>query len=227
MSGRPDFTRKAHMDHSAAKYYPTEVLDFWFPDDGFWKSREAFGAWIFHRMQGGVDKDICDRFEDLTTAAAKGLLDDWASTPRGRLALLIALDQFPRSLWRDTPGAFAQDLKAARLAIEGIENGHIETLQPWERLFFAIALGHCEGPDHIMRLDLIDKVTEGIIADMPPELEVLGDQLRTQNQRVRSIIERYGRHPHRNPIYGRVSTPAEEAYIATGDFPHVHEKPPS
>lgn len=91
------------MDHSAAEYNPTEVLDFWFPDDGFRKSREAFGAWIFHRMQGGVDKEICDRFEDLTTAAAKGLLDDWASSPRGRLALLIALDQFPRSLWRDTP----------------------------------------------------------------------------------------------------------------------------
>jgi uncharacterized protein (DUF924 family) len=49
----------------------------------------------------------------------------------------------------------------------------------------------------------------------------MGERLRTQNARVRSVIERFGRHPHRNPVYGRVSSAAEDAYIATGDFPHV------
>ena len=42
--------------------------------------------------------------------------------------LILALDQFPRSLWRATPGAYAQDIKAARLCIEGIENGHFDAL---------------------------------------------------------------------------------------------------
>jgi len=214
------------MDAVSAKFSPDQVLEFWFPDDGFWESGEAFGKWIHHRMQGGVDAHICARFAGLTTAAAQGLLDQWAETPRGRLALLLALDQFPRSLWRGTPGAYAQDCKAARLAIEGIENGHFKALKPWEKTFFVIALGHCEGPDHLARMDLIDTITDEIIADLPASLAHLAEQFRAQNARLRDIIERFGRHPHRNPIYGRVSSPEEETYIATGDFPHVAKEPP-
>jgi len=203
---------------------PERVLDLWFPDTGFWESRESFRAWIQERMYGGMDAAICADFADLTTAAAEGRLDPWADTPRGRLALLLALDQFPRSLWRDTPAAYGQDIKAARLALEGVENGHAAVLRPWERLFFVVAISHCEGPDHLARFDVIDALTETIIADLPPELAHLGDMLRAQNTRVRGVIERFGRHPHRNPVYGRVSTPEEEAYIATGDFPHVKKE---
>ena len=207
------------------KYSPDDVLDFWFPDTGFWQNREAFGDWIHTRMQGGMDAAICADFAGLTTDAARGLLDHWAETPRGRLALLIALDQFPRSLWRDTPGAYAQDIKANLLVIDGVERGHFAAIKPWERLFYVIALGHCEGPDHLARFDLIDRLTGQIIADLPPSLSFLGDQLRAQNTRVRGVIERFGRHPHRNPVYGRFSSPEEEAYIATGDFPHIRDKP--
>ncbi len=214
------------MDIAETTHNPEQVLDFWFPNNGFWESGETFGEWIHHRMQGGVDNYICANFAELTTAAAQGLLDHWADTPRGRLALLIALDQFPRSLWRNTPAAFAQDCKATRLAIQGIENGHFSAVKPWEKTFYVIALGHCEGPDHLERFDLIDTVTEDIIAEMPLALAHTADLLRDQNKRVRGIIERFGRHPHRNPIYGRVSTPEEEVYIATGDFPHVANEPP-
>lgn len=203
-----------------------EVLDFWFPDTGFWESREGFGAFIEARMYGGMDAAIADRFADLTVAAARGELDGWAQTPRGRLALLIALDQFPRSLWRDTPAAFGQDIKAARLCLEGIANGHASQLHPCERLFFVVAISHCEGPDHLARFDVIDALTETIIADLPDALAYSADMLRAQNARVRGIIERFGRHPHRNPFYGRVSTPEEEAYIATGNFPHVQSNSP-
>lgn len=203
-----------------------EVLDFWFPDSGFWDSRDGFGAWIQERMYGGMDAAIAERFADLTVAAASGALDGWADTARGRLALLIVLDQFPRSLWRDTPAAFGQDIKACRLALEGIENGHAAQLRPWERMFFIVAISHCEGPDHLARFDVIDALTETIIADMPPTLAYTADMLRAQNARVRGIIERFGRHPHRNPFYGRVSTPEEETYIRTGDFPHVRANSP-
>ncbi len=215
------------MDTAKTEHSPDQVLNFWFPNNGFWESGETFGQWIHYRMQGGVDDYICANFAELTTAAAQGLLDHWADTPHGRLALLIALDQFPRSLWRDTPAAFAQDCKATRLAIQGIENGHFSTVKPWEKTFYVIALGHCEGPDHLERFDLIDTVTKDIIAEMPLALAHTADMLRDQNKRVRGIIERFGRHPHRNPIYGRVSSPEEEAYIATGDFPHVAKEPPA
>jgi uncharacterized protein (DUF924 family) len=204
---------------------PEEVLSFWFPDTGFWTDQKLFAQWVYDRMQGGMDQAICSRFADLTLAAARGELDHWAETPRGRLALLLVLDQFPRSLWRDTPAAFGQDIKATRLALEGIRNGHAKAVAPWERLFYAIALGHCEGPDHLDRLALMEAFCEDLIADLPPSLPESGNRIRAQNARVRQVIERFGRHPHRNAVLGRISTPEEEVYIATGDFPHLPKGP--
>jgi len=204
---------------------PQSVLNLWFPDTGHQKSMESHGAFWEERMQGGMDATIIANFAEMTLAAATGHLDHWADTPRGRLALLIVLDQFPRSLWRDTPAAFAQDIKATRLALDGITNGDFDTLAPWEQVFFHIAISHCEGPDHLERMDALEPVMERTILGLPAVLAPLGDRFRAQHQSVRSIIERFGRHPHRNPILGRHSTPEEEAYIATGDFPHVRKDP--
>ena len=205
-------------------FHPQQVLDLWFPDNGFDESIESIGEWIQERMYGGMDQVICQDFADLTVAAAACQLDHWAETPDGRIALLIALDQFPRSLWRDTPAAYAQDIKSNLLVLEAVENGHFAALTPWKKLFCCIALGHCEGPDHLERFDLIDELSEILISELPEHISPLGERLRAQNARVRANIETFGRHPHRNPHYGRVSSPAEEAYIATGDFPHVRKE---
>lgn len=210
---------------SATPHDPEEVLAFWFPDTGFWTDQQRFSQWIYDRMQGGMDAAICSRFADLTLAAARGELDAWADTPRGRLALLVALDQFPRSLWRDTPAAYGQDIKSTQLALDGIRKGHHQHLAPWERMFYVIALGHCEGPDHLARIDLMDQLAEDLIADLPACLPDTADRIRSTHTRLRRVIERFGRHPHRNPIYGRPSSAEEEAYIASGDFPHVAKGP--
>lgn len=208
---------------SDAIFDPSEVLDLWFPDTGHQNSIETHGAFWDERMQGGMDEIITTKFGPLTEAAAKGELDHWADTPRGRLALLIALDQFPRSLWRDTPAAFAQDSKATRLALEGLENGHFDGLEPWEQAFYVIAISHCEGPDHLARMHMLAEVTERICARIPEHLSHMVGGFRGQTARVTAIIAEFGRHPHRNPIYGRLSSAAEESYIATGDFPHVRK----
>lgn len=206
------------------KFDPEAVLSFWFPDNGHQNDRATHGAFWDERMQGGMDQIIHEEFADLTMAAAKGKLDHWAETPRGRLALLIALDQFPRSLWRDTPAAYGQDIKSARLALDTVANGGLDLYAPWEALFFVVAISHCEGPDHLQRFDIIDEASEAIIARLPDHLSDMADGFRAQNKRVRGIIEQFGRHPHRNPIYGRVSTPEETVYIETGDFPHVRNR---
>ncbi len=207
-------------------FEPKEVLDFWFPNDGHWESPETHGTFWHWRMQGGADDDICTHFADLTLAAARGELDHWASTAYGRLALILALDQFPRSLWRDTPAAFAQDIKTTRLALEGIKNGHYAELNhSWERQFYIIAISHCEGPDHLERMAMLADLVAENAKTLPPQLQVFSDRGVEQIKRVTKILERFGRHPHRNPILGRISTPDEEAYIAEGDFPHVMPKP--
>ena len=54
----------------------------------------------------------------------------------------------------------------------------------------------------------------------PKALASLADGANGQNRTVRGVIERVGRHPHRNAVLGRTPTASEEAYIAAGDFPH-------
>lgn len=203
------------------QHNPQDVFDFWFPDDGHWNAPDTHIAFWDKRMRGGMDATIIAEFAELTEAAARGQLDDWAQTPRGRLALIIALDQFPRSLWRDTPAAFAQDIKACRLCLDGIENGHYAALDGmWERQFYMISISHCEGPDHLARMDLCGELTEKDAASLPPAIFGMGAMALDQNNRVRANIARFGRHPHRNAVLGRLSTPDEQSYIDTGDFPH-------
>jgi uncharacterized protein (DUF924 family) len=205
---------------------PDTVLEFWFPDDSHYETmatHEQFWTW---RMRGGADEDICRNFSELTKAAAMGQLDHWAGTPQGRLALIIALDQFPRSIWRDTPGAYAQDIKATRLAMEGIDNGHFDALgQVWEKQFYLIAISHCEGPDHLERMDRLLEIVETLVPQAPAQLQSFYALGIEHNEIVRDIIFRYGRHPHRNNTLGRISTTQENAYLETGDFPHQRPFP--
>jgi uncharacterized protein (DUF924 family) len=125
---------------------PEEVLSYWFPegiDDADPETRRRQGQrW----MAGGpeVDREITERFGDVLERARRGELDRWADTPRGRLALIVVLDQFSRHVYRGTPEAYAQDEKALRLALEGIDSGMDRELGAMERVFFWLPLGHSE-----------------------------------------------------------------------------------
>jgi uncharacterized protein (DUF924 family) len=209
------------MDRSPNIHSTADVLDFWFPETGHQYDPESHAEFWKERMHGGMDAAIISRFANLTRAAASGLLDRWADTSRGRLALLIALDQFPRSLWRDTPAAFAQDIKASQLALDGIANGHFSSLAPWEMTFFVIAIAHCEGPDHIERMHMLDDAVEEIVHKLPRQICESGPRMRAQHARITQVIESYGRHPHRNCVLSRISTREEKRYIFEGDFPHL------
>lgn len=200
-----------------------DVLDFWFPEgeslDIEASTHHAHWLW---RMQGGADDLIIARFSDLTESAARGELEHWAQDPHGRLALIIVLDQFSRSVWRDHPRAFAQDPHALSLATGGLSNGHYSTLEtPWFQIVFGLPLGHCEGSDHLQRLDMLIALREDIAATAPIHLRPIYYSLADQARDVRKVIAAFGRHPHRNEILNRKSTAAEDAYIAKGEFPHM------
>jgi uncharacterized protein (DUF924 family) len=205
---------------------PEAVLGYWFPEDGHEADLDAHRAFWTHRMRGGVSGEIRARFAELARAAARGELDHWAETPRGRLALVIALDQFSRSVWRDTPGAFAQDLKAARLVLEGLGNGHYDALtNVWEKAFWLIALSHCEGPGHLERMDRVMALARALVEEAPEHLQLSYRFVEDQGRLGREVVAAFGRHPHRNQVLGRISTRAEEAYLAAGRFPHQREIP--
>ncbi len=199
-----------------------DVLDFWFPEgrslDVDAQTHQALWLW---RMQGGADDAIVAQFLGLAERAAEGGLDHWADSPHGRLALIIVLDQFSRSVWRDDARAYAQDPHALALVKEGLSNGHYSSLEtPWFQIVFGLPLGHCEGPDHLQRLDLLIGLREDIADAAPEPLRAIYSTLANQARDVRKVIATFGRHPHRNGVLERKSTAAEEAYIAAGRFPH-------
>ena len=76
---------------------PHEVLEFWFSDQmrPYWFAKSD-----------DIDRDIAARFSDTYEAAHAGHLDDWMDAPDSALALVIALDQFPRNIYRGGPRSF-------------------------------------------------------------------------------------------------------------------------
>ncbi len=206
-----------------------DVLDFWFPEGrNVDVGAETHRKLWFWRMQGGADEAIVARFPELTARGAEGGLDHWASDPEGRLSLIIVLDQFSRSLWRGTPGAFAQDVAALKLALTGLEAGHYEALDtPWFKIAYTQPLGHCEGPDHLERIDLLIRLRKQIASAAPDHLQPIYHSLVKQAEDVRQVIAAFGHHPHRNQILDRQLMPAEKEYLQKGDFPHLRAFQPT
>ena len=198
------------------------VLEFWFPEgnslDIDADVHRSHWSW---RMRGGADDEITARFAELTVEGAAGNLDHWASDPEGRLALIIVLDQFSRSVWRGNAHAFAQDKAALALALNGLLNGHYAALPtPWFKVVHGLPLGHCERPDPLERLDLLIRLREEIAAEAPAHLQPIYRPLVKQARDVKQVIAAFGRHSHRNQVLGRRSSRAEVAYLNEGDFPH-------
>jgi uncharacterized protein (DUF924 family) len=206
-----------------------DVLDFWFPEgrnvEVEAETHRKHWCW---RMQGGADEAIFARFSELTARGAQREFDHWTNDPEGRLSLIIVLDQFSRSFWRDTPRAFAQDAAALGLCVDGLENGHFQALAtPWFKIAHTQPLGHCEGPDHLERIDLLIRLREEIASAAPDHLQPIYRCLVKQARDIREVIAMFGRHPHRNAILGRQSTPAEKEYLQKAEFPHLRAFQPT
>ena len=199
-----------------------EVLRFWFSSrpSGDHAAMVRQMEWWF---RGGADAEIVKRFPPLLDRAKRGDLDSWSHSPRSRLALVIVLDQFSRTVHRGTAQAFAQHPKALALALEGIENGHYAALEtPWEKTFFFLPLGHSED---LTKLEQVVKLAEALVKEAPEEMRAMLEFSANQARGHRDIIARFGRHPHRNEVLGRQSTPEELDYLATGQLVHTRPLP--
>ena len=101
---------------------PEDILAFWFPV-GHAVDEEAHRRQFDWWFSGGAGPAIVEGYAPALAAAARGELDAWSGTPRGRLALIIVLDQFSRTLHHDTAEAFAQD------AVSPLTRGEVQALQ--------------------------------------------------------------------------------------------------
>src|SRR5215216_4174931 len=201
-----------------------EVLSCWFPEDLADADMETLRRHGQRWMAGGpeVDREITERFGDVLERARRGELDHWAETPRGRLALIIVLDQFSRNVYRGSPLSYSQDGKALKLALEGIDLGIDDELGTMERWFFWLPLGHSED---LALHERSVRHAEEEAAKAPPHLKAMYEFGVSQAKAARNVIARFGRHPHRNEVLGRTSTPEELEYSRTETPPHLRQPP--
>jgi uncharacterized protein (DUF924 family) len=187
-----------------------ELLTFWFGSstDDAAVAKEKTSLWW--SKNPAIDTEIRQRFENLICRAAAGELHEWQTNPRGRLALILLTDQFPRNIYRDSPDAFAYDSKALSWCLDGIGHGLDLKLRPIERVFFYLPLEHAESLECQDRS--VDKFRELLDAADVARNNVFKEYFDFA-VRHREIIARFGRFPHRNKILGRPSTPEELAFL--------------
>jgi uncharacterized protein (DUF924 family) len=190
------------------------LLDYWFDGDPAERGRpeELMRKWFASTPD--QDRELMQKFGALAQSAGRGELEQWADSARGRLALIILLDQLPRSLFRGTAEAFAGDPKALAICLEGLDRGQDRSLHALERLIFCMPLQHSESRSIQARSidvfeDLASSVDSGPLASV---LETTADYAREH----REIIERFGRFPHRNRTLGRPSTDEEREFLDSG-----------
>jgi uncharacterized protein (DUF924 family) len=191
------------------------LLVAWFgpPPDGSDAAERLIARWFVPDAER--DSELERRFGDLTASAARGELDAWRSTARGRLALILLFDQLTRQLHRGSPAAFGQDAKALELTLTGIERRMDHELAPLERAFFYRPLQHAES---LPIQDLGTNKFESLRAEgrSAPNLAKTLDAFAKAARDHREIVARFGRFPHRNHILGRDTTPEEAEYLAAG-----------
>ena len=181
------------------------LLAFWFAEgpDTFRQ------AWFV--KDEAFDATCRDGFGTLVIPAREGALDAWATTPKGALALLLLLDQFPRNLFRGTADAFASDPHARDIARQAVLRDRFDVaLTPVERIFLYLPFEHAEATaDQDLSVALFEGLRD--VASM----RTPGGTIEYA-WRHRAVIERFGRFPHRNAALGRASTPAEQAWLDAG-----------
>lgn len=189
------------------------ILEFWFADALEGPHLCAARAKLWFGVHRDFDERVASRFSAAATAAAAGGLSRWCRTAEGMLALILALDQFPRNIHRGTASAFAGDARALRVCREGMASGLAAGLHPVQQAFFHLPLEHAEDL-HAQNESV--HVFSRLLQAAPGAWRTQFESFCRYAVAHRDLIERFGRFPHRNAILGRPSTPEEEEFLARG-----------
>jgi uncharacterized protein (DUF924 family) len=195
------------MDHG--------ILDaaqsYWF---GPLPELSSFQADRFPTWFGGgpsVDAEITARFAGALARYGAEPVDVTSLPPHQQMGLILVLDQFSRSIHRNSPEAYRSDPLARRYA-DAIASQGLDRFAYVERVFLTLPFGHSENlADQQRAVETFARYVEPFVPSDHPFYKAG----RIQSQKYLGIIERFGRFPHRNPILRRKTTPEEEEFMAT------------
>lgn len=191
------------------------ILSFWF------KEQELSAPQVDRRMDiwfgedPVFDHEVKKEFADDVERASAGELDHWAHQPRGRLALILLLDQFRRNIYRNTADAFTMDKAALKICVEGAMAKKDKGLSPIQRVFFYMPLQHAESRKiQAKSVEIYKRLAEAVSPTYRETFETIAQFAELHHD----IVQQFGRFPHRNRLLGRQNTPDEDQYLA-GDSP--------
>jgi uncharacterized protein (DUF924 family) len=186
------------------------VLQFWFGSGSDAVEIAKRQTELWWGKSPAIDADVCERFGALRERAISGELENWEQTNRGRLALIILVDQLSRNIFRDRPEAYTYDFAAQEWCLTGLDLGADEELQPIERVFFYLPLEHSES-----RVDQARSVAlfADLLARAPIAQQELFSTYLDFAKQHQVIVDRFDRFPHRNRILGRTSTAEEIEFL--------------
>jgi len=191
------------------------ILAFWF------KEQELSAPQIDRRMDiwfgedQAFDHEIQEEFAADVDKASAGKLDHWAQESRGRLALILLLDQFRRNIHRGTAKAYETDKIALKLCVEGAMEKKDKGLTPIQRAFFYMPLQHTESRKvQAKSVAIYNKLAEAVSPTYQETFLTIAQFAELHHD----IVDRFGRFPHRNKLMERENTPEEDEYLA-GDSP--------
>lgn len=187
-----------------------ELLNFWFGSLGSADLPTSDRTNLWFGENDTIKQQLVQNYRDEYEAAIGGKLVDWEQSPRGRLALIILLDQFSRYLNRRTPEAFMYDPMAQKLCVEGLRNKMDQSLTLIERVFFYMPLVHAEDP--VIQEKSIRLYQDLVSLSMSETTQIYQLFLAYAYAHFR-VIKEFGRFPQRNKILGRDSTEAELAFL--------------
>ncbi len=118
-----------------AESWVDDVLHFWFV---------ALPPHAWFSGDASTDALVRMRFLALHEELRRGLPPGALMAPESALATVIALDQFPRNLYRDQPEAFAADGAALAAAARAVALGFDRVFDPSRRHFFYLPFVHAE-----------------------------------------------------------------------------------
>ena len=166
--------------------------------------------WCEQMHREGLERFFCDPVWD---------------TPKGFLAKLIVLDQFPRSVYRGTALAYANDSLTASMSLQACEAGrefaHYNVI---ERFWIYLPLSHAE--DLKLQERSIEKFSGwsvDLIAEAPPDRRRINQFVSWSM--VKAAIEHsetlllFDRFPHRNAAMLRPHRGGEPRYLTNSMRP--------
>lgn len=187
-----------------------ELLDFWFGNLGSADLPTSDRTTLWFGENEVVRQRLVESFSKEYQAASTGTLSKWGETPRGRLALIILLDQFPRYIHRRSSQAFAYDETAQRLCAEGLMEKMDQSLTLIERVFFYMPLVHSENND---KQEQSIRLYQDLVSLSMSETTQIYQLFLAYAYAHFRVIKEFGRFPQRNKVLGRKSTDAELAFL--------------